>query len=318
MRIIKISLTISFILISLNCASVIKKEEVGILSSPASATVVNSGTVRVGYNEELIIYSTRWESHVEKVDVITQDDLHIDVVASIIMRPMKDKILDVHLNIGKNYYQSIVKAEFRTAIRNIMTGYQMIMISKKSQTIEDEIKDLVARKLANKFLEVSDVNIDDINLSPKILQAIEDKIARQQELETMHYDMKIAQRNEEIAKMKAKTESEVEIIRAEKEDQIAKIRVKTEAESDIIRATARSKAQKLVNEHLTPNYLKLKAIESHYKAFESPNSKIIFIPVGKDGLPAYININDKMFGNQVETSSKGKYISPAPSTTTEE
>lgn len=153
-------------------------------------------------------------------------------------------------------------------------------------------------------MEVSDVNIDDINLSPKILQAIEDKIARQQELETMHYDMKIAQRNEEIAKMKAKTESEVEIIRAEKEDQIAKIKVKTEAESDIIRATARSKAQKLINNHLTPSYLKLKAIESHYKAFESPNSKIIVIPVGKDGLPAYININEKMFGNQGETKTK--------------
>ncbi|HMV44927.1 MAG TPA: SPFH domain-containing protein, partial [Leptospiraceae bacterium] len=235
-----------------------------------------------------------------------QDDLHIDVVASIIMRPVKEKILDVHLNIGKNYYQRIVKAEFRTAIRNVMTGYQMIMISKKSQTIEDEIKDLVARKLSAKNLEVSDVNIDDINLSPKILQAVEDKIARQQELETMQYDMKIAQRNEEIAKMKAKTESEVEIIRAEKEDQIAKIKVKTEAESDIIRAQARAKAQKLVNAHLTPNYLKLKAIESHYKAFESPNSKIIFIPVGKDGLPAYVNINDKMFPNVAEDTKSKK------------
>ncbi|HNC01179.1 MAG TPA: prohibitin family protein, partial [Leptospiraceae bacterium] len=271
-----------------------------------TAKVVDTGKVYVGINEELVLYSTRWENHVEKVDVITQDDLHIDVVASIIMRPVKEKILDVHLNIGKDYYQRIVKAEFRTAIRNVMTGYQMIMISKKSQTIEDEIKDLVARKLSAKNLEVSDVNIDDINLSPKILQAVEDKIARQQELETMQYDMKIAQRNEEIAKMKAKTESEVEIIRAEKEDQIAKIKVKTEAESDIIRAQARAKAQKLVNAHLTPNYLKLKAIESHYKAFESPNSKIIFIPVGKDGLPAYVNINDKMFPNVAEDTKSKK------------
>ena len=314
MKILNISLYLGVIVILSSCMSVIKKEEVGILSSPGSSKIVDSGTVRVGYNEELIIYSTRWENHVEKVDVITQDDLHIDVVASIIVRPLKEKILDVHLNIGKDYYQKIVKAEFRTAIRNVMTGYQMIMISKKSQTIEDEIKDLVARKLSNKHLEVSDINIDDINLSPKILQAIEDKIARQQELETMHYDMKIAQRNEEIAKMKAKTESEVEIIRAEKEDQIAKIRVKTEAESDIIRATARSKAQKLVNAHLTPSYLKLKAIESHYKAFESPNSKIIFIPIGKDGLPAYVNINEKMFANGNEGNSKGKHPSPAPTT----
>ncbi|MBK8397390.1 MAG: prohibitin family protein [Leptospiraceae bacterium] len=304
MRILYIILLIGANLTFTNCVSYIRSEEVGILSGPSQTTIVKSGSVWVGPSEILIRYSTRWENHIEKVDVITQDDLHIDVVASIIMRPMKDKIMDVHLNIGTDYYKSIVKAEFRTAIRNIMTGYQMIMISKKSQTIEDEIKDLVSRKLANKFLEVSDVNIDDINLSPKILQAIEDKIARQQELETMHYDMKIAQRNEEIAKMKAKTESEVEIIRAEKEDQIAKIKVKTEAESDIIRATARSKAQKLINNHLTPSYLKLKAIESHYKAFESPNSKIIVIPVGKDGLPAYININEKMFGNQGETKTK--------------
>lgn len=306
MKRIYINFIVFSFLINTSCMSIIKKEEIGILSSPGTSKVVDSGKVYVGFNEELILYSTRWENHVEKVDVITQDDLHIDVVASIIMRPVKDKILDVHLNIGKDYYGRIVKAEFRTAIRNVMTGYQMIMISKKSQTIEDEIKDLVSRKLSSKNLEVSDVNIDDINLSPKILQAVEDKIARQQELETMHYDMKIAQRNEEIAKMKAKTESEVEIIKAEKEDQIAKIKVKTEAESDIIRAQARAKAQKLVNAHLTPSYLKLKAIESHYKAFESPNSKIIFIPVGKDGLPAYVNINDKMFPNVAEDTKTKK------------
>ena len=84
-----------------------------------------------------------------------------------------------------------------------MTGYQMIMISKKSQTIEDEIKDLVARKLSNKNLEVSDINIDDINLSQRFYKPSKIKLQTTR-LETMHYDMKIAQRNEEITKMKAK------------------------------------------------------------------------------------------------------------------
>lgn len=288
-----------------NCVSVVKPEEAGLLwNSYTSELKSKNGTVWLNpLTEELFTYSTRWENHVEKVDVITQDDLHIDVVASIIIRPVAGKIRQLHLEIGKDYYKNIVQAEFRTAIRNAMTGYQMIQISKKSPDIEEEVKQLVSKKLESKYLEVSDINIDDINLSNKILRAIEDKLTKQQELESMKYEQKIAERNEEIAKMKAKTEAETEIIRAEKDDKIAKMKAQTDADTVVIHATATSKAQKLINSELTPKYLKLKTLESHYKAFESPNTKIIFIPMGKDGFPAYINLNDRLFMGE-ETKTK--------------
>jgi len=47
-----------------------------------------------------------------------------------------------------------------------------------------------------------------------------------------------------------------------------------------------------MNSTLTPLHLKYKALESHYKAFESPNTKLVIVPIGKNGLPIYINPTD--------------------------
>ncbi|MCB1178521.1 MAG: hypothetical protein KDK36_13125, partial [Leptospiraceae bacterium] len=143
-----------------------------------------------------------------------------------------------------------------------------------------------------------------INLSKEIVAKIEEKLKRQQEAEAMKYVKRKAEEEAEIAKIQVRKEAESELIRAQNEEKINKMKTLREAEDEVIRAKARAQAQKLINSNLSKNYLQLKALESHYKAFESPNSKIIFIPVGKDGLPIYINPSDKMFSELPEKKKK--------------
>ncbi|EMG02070.1 hypothetical protein LEP1GSC123_4381 [Leptospira borgpetersenii str. 200701203] len=50
----------------------------------------------------------------------------------------------------------------------------------------------------------------------------------------------------------------------------------------MIRAEAQAKSQVIINDKLTTRYLQ-------YKSFESPNSKLIFVPQGKDNLPIVVN-----------------------------
>ncbi|MDX1957133.1 MAG: SPFH domain-containing protein [Leptospiraceae bacterium] len=290
------------------CLYEIRSQEVGILYDPNDNTITSLNKKKRGYlalNQEVITYSTLWENKTEKIEVITQDDLHIDVVASIKVRPNEAEIVNFHKYIGRNYYANVVQNEFRSAVRNILSMYPMIQINKKNQEIEKEIEELIAARMKSKHIQIMDVNIDDLNLGQKILQQIEEKVTMQQEVETIKFKKKLAEEEDELAKKKAKTEAEASFIRAEKEDQISKMRAMRDAENEVIAAKARGEAQKLINQNLSANYLKLRAIESHYKAFDSPNSKLIFIPVGKDGFPTYVNINDRLFQEQNGTSHGG-------------
>ncbi|MCB1140855.1 MAG: prohibitin family protein [Leptospiraceae bacterium] len=307
----KFSLVLLFFFVS-NCISIateVRPDTVGLLWDSAEGKLSTLEQGRYFFfspSKKVIIYPTRWENHREAVDVITQDDLHIDVVASIIVRPIRKDVYKLHLEIGHEYYSNIIRSEFRTSIRNVLAGYPMIQIPKKSPDIEKEIRDAVAQKIKGKYVEVTDVNIDDINLSQEILKTIELKLKKQQQLETMKYEEKLQEKEFELAKKKAQSEADAEFYRAEKEGEIAKLKAKRDAETEIILAEAHATAQKLINSNLTDKYLKLKALESNFKAFESPNSKVIFIPVGKDGLPVFVNMNDKLFMDTGESSPKKK------------
>lgn len=95
-----------------------------LLNSAASddkdkVSILDHGRYNLGISpyKTIDLYDTRWQIFREDhVEVITQDDLHIDVVASIIIRPNPLQIRKLHTEIGKKYYTTIVKSEFRTAI----------------------------------------------------------------------------------------------------------------------------------------------------------------------------------------------------------
>lgn len=295
------TLFIFLVIVLVNCATLYTQVPLGhkaVLwdSATRQGEVLEPGRYNIAFapSKRIDIYDLRWQSYKENhVEVITQDDLHIDVVASIIIRPDPTKIKELHSEVGSNYYKTIVQSEFRTAIRNILSAYPYVQIAKKSPDIERDITLAVASKVRSKYIQVDDVNIDDINLSKEILEKIEEKLKRQQEAEAMKFIKRKAEEESEIAKIQAKKEAETELIRAENEDKISKMKAKREAEEEILKAEARAKAQKMINSTISPNYLKLRTLESHYKAFESPNAKIIYIPVGKNGLPIYISPVEK-------------------------
>lgn len=316
-----------------NCASLlfpytdVPSGSVGLLYEPTKGglqkTVYKNGRVEHSFRGEMIFYPTLLSSHSENVEVITQDELQINVVSSVRIRPIEDEVYYLHTRIGKNYYTTVVREDFRASIRNILTTYPVNQISRKSPAIELEIKNLLIERIKGKYLEIDDVNIDDINYSPKIQQEIEDKVTKQRQVEKLKHEYSVQQAQEEIDKMIAKRNAEVKILEAEAagkaeiattkaQEEIVKIKAQREADMKIIQAEARIKeaeskvkeaeanaramkinskaqaeAQKLFNENLTKEYLQLKALES-------PNTKYIYYPTGTDKLPS-VNINQNSY-----------------------
>ena len=66
---------------------------------------------------------------------------------------------------------------------------------------------------------------------------------------------------------------------------------KSEAERIRIEAQGRADANKIINSSLTPSLLKMRGIEATTKLAESPNSKVVVVGSGKDGLPLILGNN---------------------------
>jgi regulator of protease activity HflC (stomatin/prohibitin superfamily) len=64
-----------------------------------------------------------------------------------------------------------------------------------------------------------------------------------------------------------------------------------EAERKRIAAQGEAAANKIINSSLTDNLLKMRGIEATIRLSESPNSKIIVVGSGKDGLPLILGNN---------------------------
>ncbi|MCW7505811.1 prohibitin family protein [Leptospira paudalimensis] len=255
-------------MIFISCISIINPGEVGLMWRPYSSGLsqkpLESRVQTYMPWNSVYVYSIQWSSYQEKVEVLTRDDLTITVTANIIIRPIQNEIYELEMEIGRDYYDKVVKPQFRTAIRNILSAYNMVSISKETPNVSAQIKKSLTEKLKFKHVEIDDVIIDDVEYSPSILKAIESKLTKQQEQEQMKFEINIAKRDAEIQQISADGKAKAVLIEAE----------------------AQAKAQKMISDSLTPKYIQLKAMEN-------PNNKLIFVPNGKDGLPIIVNTEGK-------------------------
>lgn len=251
-----------------SCVSIIGPGEVGLMWRPygtgLSQKPLESRVQFYAPWNSVFTYSIQWQSYQEKVEVLTRDDLTITVTADIILRPKMNELYELQMEIGRDYYGKVVKPQFRTSIRNVLSAYNMVSISKETPNVAAQIKRNLDEKLKDKHVEIDDVIVDDVEYSPSILKAIESKLTKQQEQEQMKFEINIA-----------KKDAEIQTITAE-----------GKAKSILLEAEAQAKAQKLISESLTQKYIQLKAMEN-------PNNKLIFVPNGKDALPILLNSDGK-------------------------
>ncbi|MCZ8154771.1 MAG: prohibitin family protein [Leptospira sp.] len=248
----------------MSCITVIDPGEVGLMWRPYSSglgqkPLESKVQFYMPWNS-VFTYSVQWKSYQEKVEVLTRDDLTIVVTAQLIARAKENELYDLQMEIGTAYYEKVVRPQFRTSIRNVLSAYNMVSISKETPNVSVQIKKNLVEKLANKHVDIDDVIIDDVEYSPSILRAIEAKLTKQQEQEQMKFEINIAKRD-----------AEIQIISSE-----------GKAKAILIEAEAQAKAQKLLSESITPKYIQLKTVEN-------PNNKLIIIPSGRDGMPIMLN-----------------------------
>ncbi|MEQ9425286.1 MAG: prohibitin family protein [Cyclobacteriaceae bacterium] len=211
---------------------------------------------------DLIVFDVSENKIEEPMDVLDKNGLSLQVDVSVRYHPKYTRIGQIYERFQSDYERRLVVPEVRSTVRQVMGRYTAEEIySTKRPEVETAIRTETADVLGNdnNNIEMTALLIRSINLPEKIKQAIENKL--QQEQEALAYQFRL-----------------------DKEQ--------SEAERKRIAAEGEAQANKIINNSLTPELLKMRGIEATLELSKSQNSKVVIVGSGKDGLPLILGGNN--------------------------
>ncbi len=215
-------------------------------------TVYREGLHLILPFNEMYIYNVRKQQFTDTIDVLTVDGLTVRVKYSVRYYLDKDTLPLLHQRVGPDYVAVVVRPEIRSVIRMIFGQYKPEEIYATQRAIQERISVLSKTHLEARFVALDDVPIESITLPVRISEAIEAKLAQQQVDQEYVYRLSIA----------------------------AKEADRRRIESEGIRVY-----NDTVNQSLTPSVLTWQGILATQELSKSPNSKVVVIGGGKNGLP---------------------------------
>jgi regulator of protease activity HflC (stomatin/prohibitin superfamily) len=208
---------------------------------------------------KIYVYKIQLEERKEDLPILSADGATIMLEVSIWFRPEVNKLDSLQKTIGPGYFGSVVAPALRGVARSVVGQYKPEEIySSKREIIATEILEAMKSLLVPKFVSVENVIIRNVQLPPKITEAINLKLAADQEQQRMEYVL---------------------------------LKEQQEAERKRIEAKGIADFQKIVSSGITQDLLKWKGIEATEKLAESQNTKVVVIGSGSDGLPLILGGN---------------------------
>jgi regulator of protease activity HflC (stomatin/prohibitin superfamily) len=208
---------------------------------------------------DVTIYEVRQQEIFEKLKVLSSNGLEIQIDASAWYQPEYENLGKLHQEKGENYLQRVLQPAIRSAARSVVGRYTPEQLySSKRDAIQEEIFEETAKIVENQYVQLNEILVRDVTLPPTIKDAIERKL--QQEQESLEYEFRLEKATKE-------------------------------AERQRIEAEGKAKANTILSASLTDKILTEKGIEATLKLAESPNSKVIVVGSGENGLPIILGNN---------------------------
>lgn len=243
---------------------IIDAGERGVIFRPYTSGLDSENIYGEGFHiiapwNKLYVFNVREQQREETMDVLDKNGLSINTDVTVRFNPLFDEIGYLYKQFGTNYIDVLVIPEVRSTVRQVAGRYTAEEIySTKRAEVEQSIKDETRMVLGENFIDMRALLIRSINLPPQIKEAIESKL--KQEQEALAYEFRL-QREE------------------------------SEAERRRIEAEGVANYNRIINASLTDKIIQQRGIEATIDLAESPNTKVIVIGSGKDGLPLILGNN---------------------------
>ncbi|MDA8028447.1 MAG: prohibitin family protein [Nitrospiraceae bacterium] len=220
-------------------------------------TIYREGVQVIAPWNELYIYDLRTQEARLSLHVLSVNGLAIDMDSSVLYRVQGKALPTLQEKVGPDYYHVLIAPYVMSEARKIVGRFTPSQIySSQRETIERLILEGIREKLRDYPIVVEGFLIRDVRLPRIIRVAIERKLTEEQNYQRMEYVLDVAQKT---------------------------------AQKRRIEAQGIAAFQKIVQSNLTQSYLTWKGIEATEKIAKSPNTKIIIIGSGKNGLPVILN-----------------------------
>ncbi len=201
---------------------------------------------------KVVKFSTRLKDIKETINATSKEGLTLDLDVSLQYKIEPQKIGEIYQNIGLDE-KTIVISRFRSLSRQIAARYEARAIyGEKRQEIAQLLRQQLSENLRPLGFIVEETLLRKVVLPAKIREAIQAKLAAEQESQKLDFEIEKARK---------------------------------QAEKNKIEARGKAEAQRLLSQGLTEEVLRLKAIEATQNLAQSNNAKVIIIGGGQDKLP---------------------------------
>ncbi len=198
------------------------------------------------------IYNVRIQEREQVVELLTNEGLKLKFVLSIRYYPEYDFVGYLHKRVGPDYVEKVVVPQVVSVLRVYVGQFSAEEVYTTRRAILERIFSEAIEQVNQKFIKIDQVIIREIVLPPLVQQAVDEKIQQKHVAEAYEF-------------------------RLRKEQQ--------EAKRKEIEANGFAIYNDTIQKSLSPDILKWKGIEATREMATSPNSKVIVIGNGEDGLP---------------------------------
>ncbi len=225
--------------------------------------VVSDQTLRAGISPvnplaNVIKYSIQTQEHKETMQVLSREGLTIGLEVSALYRLNPDSAARVYKTVAGGDYQTIILIpQFRSICRAVTASFQAsALYSTERERLGSTIQEELARTVAPRGVTIENTPIRNVALPTQLTEAIEQKQRADQESQRMEF-----------------------ILTKEKQ----------EADRKRIEAKGIADFQTIVAAGISEQLLRWKGIEATEKIAQSPNTKVIIVGAGRDGLPIILD-----------------------------
>jgi regulator of protease activity HflC (stomatin/prohibitin superfamily) len=225
---------------------------------------VSDNTLKAGVNivnplANIVKFTIKTQELKETMTVPSKEGLSVQLEISLLYHLNPDNVSRIYKTVGENYQEIILVPQFRSTVRGITARYE----AKALYTAERDILGKEMEKELSRIVEPRGITVESAPLRQMVLPeglsaSIEEKLKAEQESQRMEFVLK-------------------------KESQ--------EADRKRIEAKGIADFQDIVTKGISEQLLKWKGIEATEKLANSPNSKVVIIGSGKDGLPIILGNN---------------------------
>jgi len=243
------------------CWTVIPAGHVGVVDFFG---MVSDNTLKAGVNfvnpmANVVKFSIKTQEIKEMMNVPSQEGLSVQLEISLLYHLNPENANKIYKTVGENYSEVLIVPQFRSAVRGVTAKFEAkALYTSGREVLAKEIETELRKIIEKRGIAIENTPLRQIVLPQGLTNAIEEKLKAEQESQRMQFVL---------------------------------LKETQEADRKRIEAQGIADFQKIVAQGISDQLLKWKGIEATEKLANSPNSKVVVIGSGKDGLPLILGGN---------------------------